>query len=339
MKACPIAAGALLILFSGTLSGLADTNLFNDGTWIVDGATDPGPNPSDINIVTNGLPAGAFSELKFSYNIDGANFVRVFSIKGNGLLQPTLPPPGEAGGAFTIGSYWDCDQGFVGPMAVTEIALGGKPRGKRRLELRGKLSNINSMRADDLVLLFLPVETNSVRVDVHYKLRATRDFCVDRTDDDVQDEFRAVTMLANYLSAETNDNDLVRYQKVVDKFCVGSSCTVKKHSYCVALTNATGFIINNPRPLAEKTASLFHTQTAPRNTPSLHVSFRSPAKRQIKLQGSVVQSADPSDQNVQLWGNWVDVKRHYNGGQKIGNFRFTLKAEAPRSPNCDRTQQ
>jgi hypothetical protein len=340
MKACRMAARALLLVLSGALPGYADTNLFSDGTWIVDGATDPGPNPSEINVVTNALPAGAFSELKFYCNIDDTNLVQVFSIKGNGTFQPTLPPPGETGGAYTIGSYWDCDQGFIGSMAVTELALGGKPKGNGRLQVQGKLSNRNSMQSDDLTLVFQPVETNSVRVDVSYKLIATRDFCVDRANEDAEDEFRVVSMQANYLSPETNDNDLVRYQKVVEKVCIGFDCSVtKKHSYCVAITNGMGYVINNPRQLADRDVSFFHTQTTPRNTPTLQVSFRSPAKRSMKLQGFVSQTSDPSEPNVQLWGNWMGVRGHYNGGQKIGNFRYTLKAEAPRLPNCDRVQE
>jgi hypothetical protein len=326
-------------LVSGAPLIFADTILFNDGTWIVDGGTDTSSNPSEINIVSNAVPVGAFSQLTFLFNIDGTNFVPVFFIKGSGALQPLLPPPGEAGGSYAIGSYWDCDQGFIGPMAVTEIDLGGKPKGKGHLQVTGKLSNNNSLQADNLSLSFQPVKSNSVRVDVSYKLTATRDFCVDRTNDDVQDEFRTVTMQASYLSPEINDNDLVRYQKVVDKFCIGSDCTItKQHSFCVGLTNGMGYVVNKPRQLAEKTVSLFHTQTTPRNTPSLHVSFRSPAKRRIKLQGFVTQSTDPIERNVQLWGNWVDIKGHYNGGQKVGNFRYRLKAEPPRSPNCDRVQ-
>jgi hypothetical protein len=326
------------ICLAGVLAVQADTNLFDNGTWFIDGATDSGPNPSDIIVTMDGGTVGAFSELKLYFNVPNVGTAQVFSIKGNGTLQPLLPPPGEAGGVFQMASYWDCEQGLIPPVVIQEIALPSSANKKGLLQMSGLISNLNSMQADDLILKFYPVETNSVRVRVSYQLKATRDFCVDQTKDDTQDEFRAVTMLSNYLSSEINENNQVRYVKITDKICSGVGCVTKKKSYCADLINQDGYVINTPRRLGKPEMYLMHTAPAPRNTPTLIVSFRAPSKRSIKPQGYVTASSDPTAQNVSFWGDWVDVKHQYNANHNVGRFRFTLEIEPPQERNCDREQ-
>ncbi|HUK82976.1 MAG TPA: hypothetical protein VLZ12_10135 [Verrucomicrobiae bacterium] len=318
--------------------GRADTNLYDDGTWFVDGATDPGPNPSDIVVTMDGATIGVFSEMKLYFNVPNVGTAQVFSIKGNGTLQPSLPPPGEPGGVFQMAGYWDCEQGLIPAVVIQEIALPSKGSKKGLLQMSGQISNLNSMQADDLTLKFYPVETDSVRVRVSYQLKATRDFCVDQTKDDTQEEFYAVTMLSNYLSSEANENNQVRYVKIKDKICSGFDCVTKKKSFCADLINQDGYIINTPRRLGKPDMFLMHTSPVPRNTPTLMVSFRAPSKRSIKPQGYVTASTDPAAQNVSFWGNWVDVKHQYKARHKVGRFRFTLEIEPPQERNCDREQ-
>ena len=57
---------ALLATFTVAfaVNSLADTNIFNNGIWVIDGASDTGPNSRDIIVTVDGAPAGSFSELK-----------------------------------------------------------------------------------------------------------------------------------------------------------------------------------------------------------------------------------------------------------------------------------
>jgi hypothetical protein len=326
------------ICLAVVLTVRADTNLYDNGTWFVDGATDPGPNPSDIGVTMDDVPVGSFSELKLYFNVPNVGTTQVFSIKGNGTLQPSLPPPSEAGGVFQMASYWDCEQGFIPSVEIQQLDLRSKTNGNGTLQMRGQISNLNSMQASDLMLKFHPVETDSVRVDVRYQLKATRDFCVDLTKDNTQDEFRAVTMLTNFLSTETNANNQVRYTKITDKICTGYDCWTKKKSFCADLLNQDGYVINTPHRLGKPELFLMHKTPVPRNTPTLIVSFRSPRKGHIKPQGSVIASSDPTALNVNVWGNWLDAKRQYKAGRKVGRFRFALEIEPPQERNCDREQ-
>ena len=326
------------VSLTAVLVARADTNLFDNGTWFVEGATDTGSNPSDITVTMNGATVGLFSELNLYFNVPNVGIVQVFAIKGNGTLQPSLPPPGEAGGAFQMASYWDCEQGLISSVLIQEIELPSKGNNKGVLQMRGRLSNLVSMQADDLKLKFYSVKTDSVRVQVSFQLKATRDFCIDQSKHDTEDEFRLVTMLSNYLSAETNKNNRARYVKITEKICSGVGCTTKKRSVCADLVNENGYIIGTSRRLGTPDLFLMHTTPQPRNTPTLIVSFRAPRKSSIKPQGYVTASNDPTTQNVSFWGDWADVKRQYKADHKIGRFRFTLAVEPPQERNCEREQ-
>ncbi|MEI6083113.1 MAG: hypothetical protein WCS70_02300 [Verrucomicrobiota bacterium] len=331
----------VLCLLAGAVSTLADTNLFSDGTWLIDGAADPGPNASSISIVIDKSPAGSFTELKFYYNTGGSNFAQVFSIKGNGTWQPALPPPSVPGGVFRLASYWDCEQGFIAPMTVTELGWKSKGSKKGTLELTGKMTNGNSMSADKMKITFQPTETDLVRVDLEFQLRATRDFCVNLNRDNIQDEFRAVTMYANFTNPNEYANDLARYIKITSKDCAGIyGCSTKREAFCISLTNApAGYLVNAPRHLGDKRNVLYHTSELPRNTPSLAIAHFSPNQGRFKPQGVFTPTDDPAAENVQYFSNWVDAKKDYKTKQRVGKFKLSLEASSPKSPNCDALQE
>jgi hypothetical protein len=89
-------------------AAFADTNLVNKKFWVVDGTDDSATNASSITVSTNGYAVGAFTELAFSYNIDGTNVVPVGVVKGSGEIQMAVPY-GPFGGSFFLTGYWDCD--------------------------------------------------------------------------------------------------------------------------------------------------------------------------------------------------------------------------------------
>ena len=47
-------------------NALADTNLVNNGFWVIDGTDDMGPNPTNITLSVDGHPVSSFSELMLS---------------------------------------------------------------------------------------------------------------------------------------------------------------------------------------------------------------------------------------------------------------------------------
>ncbi len=316
------------------MSLFGDTTLVSSDDWLIIGTTDSGPNPSDIAVTVDKHPAGTFSEIDFYYNYSTNGFVRVLSIKGNGALQPTLPPPGASGAAFYLTSYWDCDQGLMPSLSIAQLAFKSKAKGKM-VDVKGALSNFDSLEADDLKLRLFAPESDNVRVDVQYGARATRDICVDETRAESEENFRVASMASTYLSADEHASDLARYTKVVDKTCVFGHCVVERESVCVALQNLDGLLLPNPRRLGSSTMGLFHTNSVPVNTPNITIDFKSPSKGRIKPQGSVTASDDPEAENVSYWGNWSDVKPSYRAGKKVCKVRCTLEATPPREPSCD----
>jgi hypothetical protein len=317
----------------------ADTNLVTTASWTIDGAVDPGPNPRDIMVSVDGKAAGTFSELKVYSTVASGVVAQVFSVKGNGMLQPALPPPGEVGGAFYLASYWDCAQGLVPPLAIVELNLKSKVGKNSPLQWRGKLSNSNSLESTSFSLKFYPPKTDSVQVDVRYRLVATRDFCVDATAADKPDTFRAVTMAANYISADAQDNDTLRYVRLLEKICLGFGiCHTRSASFCAAFTNATGYVLAQSYRLGGQRLFLEHSQAVPRNTPTLAVFFQSPPRGRFKPQGFVTATDDPTAPNVSVWGNWSDAKTSYRAGKKLGQFRYSLEASTPKPLGCDRPQ-
>ncbi len=320
----------LLVLIAGRLPA-AETNLFFSGKWAVDGVVDSLTNMPPIRVVT-GKVTTVVSELKFFYNFDGTHLVQVFSVTGSGTFQPALPAPGEVGGAFQLGTYRDCTQGLVGPLAVTDLVFPSKAKRNGILQLTGKLANGNSLRGDKLVMTFHPPLTNSIRVDVQCRLVATRDFCVDQTYATEQDKFRVVTMTASYLSPTEYDNNLTWYMWLAEKHCFGwYGCWTRYKSDCVSVTNQLpGYLIDTPHRLGKPWLTLAHTTALPHATPSLQVAFRSPSG--IRPQGFL---AVPT---VELWGNWSGIKKSYKARHSVSRLNCFLEATAPRQVGCDDLQ-
>ena len=149
----------------------------------MEGAVDPAPDARDFNMVVDKLPSIAFSELKIFLNFDRTNAAQLFSLKGSGIIQPSLPRSGESGGAFLLTGYWNYEDGFVGSMGITDLEFRTKG-GSKTLIVRGMIFNGDSLHATDLLLKFFTPDTNSLILEVTYRLVALRDLCVDVTHHD-----------------------------------------------------------------------------------------------------------------------------------------------------------
>jgi len=335
MKPQVVIAGILLTV----LPAFADTNLLTSPGWVVDGADDTGPAPRPINVTVDGQPVGSFTELKVFYNFAGTNLQQVFSLKGAGPIQPLLPPTVVPGGAMQLTTYWDCDEGLMPPVAITDLSFQTSQSPKSPLKASGWLSNFDSLQATDLKLRFNKPSTNEVVVDIRYKLTATRDLCVDKTLSSEEDEFRVMQMLANYVSPDICQNSRIRYVHVKDRVCNGvGQCFKIKESYCADLDNVSGYLYGEPRHLGENTVAFVHTNDLPQNTPTLAIDFRSPSRRWIRPQAYVVPAQDPAEANVTVWGNWFEVKNSYKAGRKVARVRVLLIGRDPKKPSCDRVK-
>ncbi len=333
--------GVVILLGVCTIAdrnAFADMNLVNNGFWVIDGTDDAGPNPTNITLSVNGHPVSSFSELVVSYNVGGSGVVAVCTIKGSGGIRLSLPPPGEFGGTFFTTGYQDCDEGLIPTMSITDLDIRAKKGPNGDVQLKGKISNFTSMEAKDFRMTFSPPDIDSTSVDVQYSLFATRDICINQTNRAIADDFHAVSMAANYLSPSEQENDLARYVRISSKTCFFYGCVVNKKSVCENLVNTNGFLINPPRTLGTTSMLLVHTQSLPRNTPTLSVQFHAPSRGAIKPQGFVTESADPTEQNISLWGNWQSAKANYRNKQRIGKFRYTLSVVPPRTYSCDDTK-
>ncbi len=331
---------ALVVILLGicTLAGrntFADTNLVDNGTWVIDGTDDVGPNPTNIALSVNGHATNSFSKLVFSYNVGGTGVVAVCTLTGSGAIRLSLPPPGVFGGTFYMTSYEDCDEGLIPPMSIVALDIEAKKGKNGELRLQGKISNFTSMEAKDFLLEFSPPQSDSMSVDVSYSLVATRDICISQTNSDEADTFHVASMAANYLSTNVQENDEARYLRVTQKVCFFYGCVVTKKSFCWSLVDTNGFLIDNPKKLGSTTLHLDHTQPLPQDTPSLKVQFQSPRAGSIKPQGFTNESSDPSDQNVSVWGNWNAAKSEYGNKKKIEKFRYTLSVVPPQAFTCD----
>jgi hypothetical protein len=102
---------------------------------------------------------------------------------------------------------------------------------------------------------------------------ALRDFCVDHESGEVTDEFRAVELVTQYLSAQRQLSDLTRSVKDLDLDCDLFDCDIEKVWFCAAIENATGPVIDSPKRLQGQDLDLLHTTSAPEPTPSLSVGW------------------------------------------------------------------
>ncbi len=324
----------LLLCCALAAPAAAQVTLLDDGRWQVVGSADAGA--PQIAVSVDDAPAGSFSELRFAFSDGGANDL-VLVLSGAGALTPALPG-GPPGASATFGSYWDCEAGLVGPLRFVSLELPARSKKSGVLDLRGQLSNLDSLESEKLKLRIRKPKPDKLRVELRYRLRTTRELCIDKARHDSAEEFHIVEFDASFLGPNVHTNDLTRYVKDLRFDCDGFDCDLDKVSFCAPLVNQTGYVLDNPQRLEDKRMWLFHTSGAPMPTPTLLLELRAPSFHHAKPQGFVTESADPSARNVSFWADWVKVNGHYGAGKKLANFRFALEAEPPRDPSCDRTQ-
>lgn len=330
--------GVVVLLGIGAMtsrSSYADTNLVSEKFWVVTGTDDPATNASSISVSVKKQAMGSFSELTFSYNTQGTNVLPVCVVKGSGEIKMAVPT-GPFGGSFFLTSYWDCDAGFVPAMVISNLDIRLKGGRAASVDLRGKISNGVSMAAKDFELRVFAPKPELMEVEVRYSLTATTEFCVDTMIHTNRDNFQAVRMASNYLSPETNENDIARFVKVTSHTCVLQYCSTTKKSFCYALTNADELVVTNGTPgLGGNTMSLVNDGLSGTNTPTLAVKFLSPGPGSFKPQGTTSASLDPTAQNVSYWGNWRSVKDTYRVKKKVIKLRYRLQASPPGALSCD----
>jgi hypothetical protein len=312
----------------------AQVTLLDDGRWRIVG--EPDASAPQIAVSVDDAPAGAFAALRLEYATDLA-FDEVLVLRGDGRIEPALPG-GATGASASLGSYWDCERGLVGPLRFVSLELPSRSRKSGQLELRGELSNLDSLRSEKLRLRIRPPKPQRLRLELRYRLMATRDLCIDPVARDTQEEFRVVELAANFLGPGEHTNDLARYVKDLRLDCDFFECEIDRVTFCAPLVNETGYVIDRPRRLETRVLTLFHTSDAPAPTPSLELELRAPSPHNVKPQGFVTASSDPAGRNVAFWADWVEVDGRYRAGRKLASFHFALEAEPPRRPDCDRVQ-
>jgi hypothetical protein len=324
----------LLLCCALAAPAAAQVTLLDDGRWHVVGVADPAA--PQVAVRVDDAPAGSFAELRFAFTDGGANDL-VLVLRGDGTLLPALP--GAAPGASaTFGSYWDCEFGFVGPLRFVSLELPARSKKSGVLDLRGQLANLVSLESEKLKLRIKKPKPDRVRVELRYRLRTTRELCIDKSRRDTDEEFHVADLAATFIGPNAHTNDLTRYVKDLRFDCDFLDCDVDKVSFCAPLVNQTGYVLDKPRRLEDKRMGLFHTSNAPEPTPTLLLELRSPHPHHVKPQGFVTESTDPAERNVAFWADWVEVKGRYGAGKKLANFRFALEAASPRDPSCDRNQ-
>jgi hypothetical protein len=324
-------AGSVLVLCCAFASPLAaQVSLLDDGPWEIHGLTEAGA--PEIQVQVDGAPAGAFAALRFRFLGD-----EVLVLRGSGRIEPMLPG-GVPGATASLGRYWDCEQGLVGPLRFVAVELPDRSKKNGTLDLRGELSNLDSLVSEKLRLRIRPPQPDRLRLEFRYRLRTTRALCIDRERRATEEEFRVVELAARYLGPDVHTNDLTRYVRNRKLDCDIFDCDVDRVSFCAPLVNETGYVIEKTRRLDSRTMALFHTSDAPTPSATLELELRKPHAHDIKPQGFVDESLDPLERNVAFWADWVEVKGRYGEDRKLGTFRFALEALPPREPGCDRVQ-
>jgi hypothetical protein len=322
----------LMLSWALSAPAAAQVTLLDDGRWRVVGVADDAA--PQIAVSVDDAPAGAFGALRFAYADDLA-FHEVLVLRGDGSIEPALPG-GVPGASASLGSYSDCERGPVGPLRFVSLELPARSKKSGRLDLRGQLSNLDSLQSDGLRIRIRPPKPERLRLEFRYRLGTTRELCIDRRD--VEEAFQVVELAANFLGPGAHTNDLTRYVKDLRLDCDLFDCEIDKVTFCAPLLNETGYVIDTPRRLESRVLSLFHTSDAPAPTPTLELELRAPQPHNVKPQGFVTESSDPAERNVAFWAAWVEVHGHYGPRRKLASFNFALEAEPPRRPDCDRVQ-
>jgi hypothetical protein len=322
------ALASLCLALASPVSG--QVSLLDDGRWEIHGLADAGA--PQIQVQVDGSSAGHFAALRFRFLGD-----EVLVLRGDGEIEPTLPG-GAPGATASLGRYWDCDRGLVGPLRFVALELPARSKKNGKLDLRGELANLDSLVSEKLRIRIRPPKPERLRVEFRYRLRTTRALCVDRERRDTQEEFRVVELAARYLGPDAHTNDLTRYVRNRKLDCDIFECDIDKITFCAPLANETGYVIEKPRRLDSRKMTLFHTSDAPTRSATLELEIRKPRAHDVKPQGFVTESVDPTTPNVTFWADWVKVEGRYGEGRKVGKFRFALEALPPRQPGCDRVQ-
>lgn len=323
-----------LLLLALALPVHADEILFDDGRWQVVGVEAVEPEP--IAVTQDGAALGSFAAVRVLYLVDSA-FAPVVTFHAGGAIEPTLPPPGVPGATAVLARYADCDVGLTDPLRFTALELPTKAKASR-IELRGSLSDGDSLASEKLRIRVLSPNMERTRVELRYRLVALRDLCVDASQQEATDEFRAVELVTQYLSPSQQLSDSTRYVKRLELDCDVFDCDVEKEWFCADLANTTGPVLTNPRRLEARELQLVHTSDTPAATPTLSLEARSPAFHRLKPQGAVTASSDPLARNVSFWADWVEVKHQYRAGRTVGKWHFALEALQPGQRSCDRRQ-
>jgi hypothetical protein len=278
---------------------------------------------------------GDFSALEFWFERNDV-FERVLVFFADGTIEPSLPPPGVPGAVATLARYFECETGLTEALRFTDIELP-KKTSNDYLKLEGTMSNFDSLVTDKLKIYVIRPENNVMDVQFTYKLKATRDICIDQTRHETDEEFRIVQLDTRFVSAGNHLSDTARYTKNVDVDCdFFGDCDLDKIRVCSELENVTGYLFDDPNTLDDRHVELFHSTDAPAETPTLDVVMFSPSPSDVKPQGFVTASADPEALNASLWADWVEVNKDYDVGKTVGSFNFVIEAQDPDEPGCDR---
>src|SRR5262245_20219340 len=199
----PVSCRVLLLCCAVAAPATAQETLLDDGRWRVVGEVDAAA--PQIAVSVDGVAAGEFAALRFAHAGE-TGFDEVLVVRGDGTLQPTLPG-GVPGASASLGSYWDCERGLVGPLRFVSLELPERSKSSGRLDLRGQLSNLDSLESEKLRLLIRPPKPERVRLEFRYRLRTLRPLCIDRARRDTDEEFHVVELHASFQGGAAHTND------------------------------------------------------------------------------------------------------------------------------------
>jgi hypothetical protein len=309
---------------------VADTMLFTNGAWRVDGVEDLAMPPAafgSITVSVNKTNLGSFTRLKVYFTTTNG-ISQVFNIGGNGSLQPFLPG-GAPGVEARLSSYWDCELAGYLDMGITDLAIETKKKGRDVwLYMTGNLSNFNSMGGRKLKLMFPEPEADSTRVFVDYVLFATRKLCVDKLKQDTHEGFLVARLVGTYFDADNHDCDLARVVGITDINCFPyTGCIRRTKDFCRDVTKTAGDMFTNKvYRIGGTHLMLSHGDDYPAPYPAVRIEFIKPKPAQTRAQGFSLPATDVTDRNVEFWGSWMNVKNTYRAKARI--YRMRLKVEA-----------
>ena len=312
----------------------ADTVLYNDGVWIVNGVDKPGDTLNRIAVAVGGQPVGNFTELTV-FRSFGGGFPLICSIQSNGGLRPTVPPSGDLGGTFHLTGYWDCYAGERLDLRILALNLQPNTKNFSSLRFNGTVSNGTTLQATDFSMKLNLPNNSTVRLDVRYTLYAMANFCVDQWRQQSGEGFQVARIASNYITEQVMDNDSMSAKGYVGPICDCCSCWWNKAYICAQFLNQTGYLLPYAASMASSRLLMNHWQVGPRNTPALQIVLKSPSRSNSSVQGYTVLSADPAEDNVNLWINWDKAKSPIAAGQKVQSVHFNLEALLPQVQSCD----